>query len=919
MKKQPTTWGWGWLPLTLLTTIILHPLLGQPIRGHDFNLHFYRIPIINAMWEQGIWFSRWSPDLTLGYGSPLFNFYPPLSAYLLTINYWLTGQHAPLAYNLSYALALITGAIGMFLLGRWLYGPAGGLLASAAYSFSPLLLYQTYARGSLSNSWVLALLPWAAWALLILVRQPRIGRALLAIILLASLPLFHIAAGLIQLPALLLLALAGLTTWKKIHAPPRFGATLLMLGGVLLAGLALSAFFWLPALSEISYTYYAQAANEVPFADHFAAVWHWPPRHLAGAINPYWPLSPGIGQMLLAFGAGLVAWGSWLSYSRQSRKENHPSEQTLLATRVAALSLLLGGAGLFLATTPSYWLWENIPLLTNWQFPWRFLDLPTFFFALTSGYAAYRLSQMNHWPPTLKQLPLLLLGGAITLFFVNAIPYLYPPVVTDLPQRLTPAEATDAQQRYSIYGLIGWSEYTASTVTAWPAEPLFVGADNQAPLAAKTIAPDLPAQIITSDPWQATWQFDAPSGTEVTLAHHYFPGWQLTVNGHAAPLGPDELGRMQFTVPAGEHLVKLAWGQTPVRRWANGVTSTAVLLLLALTLYQLTPPYRRRAQPTPTTPTQPSPPPPFGWRWFTLLPLLLLLGKVGWLDHYPSPWLMHPGPDGTVAGLTTPASGNFDDKIQLLGYELLEPDQLTLYWQAQRDLDKAYHVHIYLRNALGVPLHTIQNSTPGLSATNSWQAGHVIRDVYHLPLDDELAPLVYRVAVSVQETEGEPLPLLDGPDGATRVRLGSTQLAEVDIAIPNSAKPIEAEFGKAIALTHAAWPPVVASGQAFDLTLYWESLTAVSENYTVFVHLYDQQGTLQAGNDGPPRQGLYPTSYWIPGETIASRRQWTVDLPPGKYPLHIGLYQRESGQRLPLTTADAPHADSVKIGYLTIE
>ena len=71
----------------LLVALACQPLLGLPPRGHDALLHYYRIPAVSRLWHDGILFSRWLPDLIYGYGSPLFNFYPPLSAYLLTALY----------------------------------------------------------------------------------------------------------------------------------------------------------------------------------------------------------------------------------------------------------------------------------------------------------------------------------------------------------------------------------------------------------------------------------------------------------------------------------------------------------------------------------------------------------------------------------------------------------------------------------------------------------------------------------------------------------------------------------------------------------------------------------------------------------------------------------------------------------------
>jgi hypothetical protein len=105
----------------------------------------------------------------------------------------------------------------------------------------------------------------------------------------------------------------------------------------------------------------------------------------------------------------------------------------------------------------------------------------------------------------------------------------------------------------------------------------------------------------------------------------------------------------------------------------------------------------------------------------------------------------------------------------------------------------------------------------------------------------------------------------------------------------------------------------VAKGTTLDYTLFFRSLKAVSVDYQVFVHLLDAQGKVVAGNDGPPRQGLYPTSFWSPGEIIADERHWVLDVPPGEYQLEVGFYQLGTGERLPLTGQNAQGKNQVLI------
>ena len=74
-----------YLPVVLVLFVGLYaaqPLLDRRIaEGADTLLHLFRLTQVDALLDQGILFSRWSPDLAYGYGYPLFNYYAPLSYY----------------------------------------------------------------------------------------------------------------------------------------------------------------------------------------------------------------------------------------------------------------------------------------------------------------------------------------------------------------------------------------------------------------------------------------------------------------------------------------------------------------------------------------------------------------------------------------------------------------------------------------------------------------------------------------------------------------------------------------------------------------------------------------------------------------------------------------------------------------------
>ena len=109
------------------------------------------------------------------------------------------------------------------------------------------------------------------------------------------------------------------------------------------------------------------------------------------------------------------------------------------------------------------------------------------------------------------------------------------------------------------------------------------------------------------------------------------------------------------------------------------------------------------------------------------------------------------------------------------------------------------------------------------------------------------------------------------------------------------------------------WP-----GRPVYLQLYWEVLAEADHDYTIYVHLRDADGNVQATWDGPISHSddgrYYSTLVWEPGEFIRDERRLRLsedDVPPvGEgYTLVIGFYDLNSGERLPVTIDGEPAGD----------
>ncbi len=145
---------------------------------------------------------------------------------------------------------------------------------------------------------------------------------------------------------------------------------------------------------------------------------------------------------------------------------------------------------------------------------------------------------------------------------------------------------------------------------------------------------------------------------------------------------------------------------------------------------------------------------------------------------------------------------------------------------------------------------------------------------------------------------------------------GSAQVSRFVQAMPDQVLSTTAQFENGIQLNGARLSTLALKpGDPICVELQWSAAVPLPLNYTVFVHVLDQNGQLVAQNDLPPGGGYAPTSGWPSGQPIADRHGVVLPqvLSPGQYRIVIGLYGPD-GVRL--KTRD--EADAIPLGEITI-
>jgi len=112
-------------------------------------------------------------------------------------------------------------------------------------------------------------------------------------------------------------------------------------------------------------------------------------------------------------------------------------------------------------------------------------------------------------------------------------------------------------------------------------------------------------------------------------------------------------------------------------------------------------------------------------------------------------------------------------------------------------------------------------------------------------------------------------------------------------------------------------------GSQLTLILYWQSLVAMDRDWSVFVHVIDENQIVVAQRDTFPGLGLMPTRKWEVGRTLADT--YVTTIPPTTYApseaaIEIGLYDYATGDRLLVATEGGPDAgrDALTLSPLAI-
>lgn len=890
--------------LAVFAALAAEPLAREQMTcSDDGPFHLYRAVQLGALLEAGHWFPRWAPHMAQGYGFPFFNFYAPLSSYVVVLLHQF-GLEYPAALKVAFALTLWLAGCAAFLLARASWGERAGLVAGVAYLFAPYLAYDVLFRANFAETLAFVWPPLILWALQKLTGEggriklrPPSSLWLLSFCY-AALILTHNIFTMIASP--LFAGYLALRAWRE-----RSWAVLIRGALALALGIALTAYFWLPALGERGLVHsdrllvapiFSWNTNFITVGELLAVERRAFPSHAADPllINP----SPArtIGPITVLLGLPAL-----LGLARRMGK--HRWRLEVGDWEVGLFALALTGY-CFLTLAVSEPIWRLIGPLELVQFPWRMLGPAALCAALLAGASVHTVERAL--PPYLSRLAAPM---AITLIILSTLSYWLPRYCAS-PATATLSDIVSYERATHTIGATAKGEYVPRTVEVMPDDPTLADAilRGEEPVRLHLVEGEAEWQPLaaTTDPLDAAFTVTARTPASFIYRQFMYPGWQVTANDQPLTLrATSRTGLIAFDLPPGQHRLHITFGSTPLRTTASLISLVTLFVLLGLGMrgWGLASSSAPPVTPSPAHPvthSHPHPLTPSPLLDLGLLALILLALKLAVIDRVPN-LLRQSAFDGeNVAGVQHPLRLDFVGGLGLYGYDLstrtLPADdgvETLVYVSMRTPALRHFWPLFYVKDAAGLDWTGADSYLPPRwhrepPPTSEWASENYAQWARRVVLLPGTPPGEYELWGEVIDRETVAIQsVLDAQGNAIQPRYSLGMLTVTRPRRPFQLQPevaVERRFGPITFLGYSFDRAEVMVGDALSLTWYWRSESVTTRDLAATLQLRDAAGAVVLSAELEPANG-YPVNRWQPGDQWRGQQRVVLPaaLPGGEY------------------------------------
>lgn len=506
--------------------------------AHDLTHHIIRQISMDRLLSEGQLPPRWSGELNNGYGYPLFLFNYPLPALFGEVFVKLGFGYVEAVKAVLFSSMLLS-VLGMYLfLREFLGSKLAAFLGAVFYLYAPIRFLNIYVSSSVGSSLALGIMPFVFWSLNLICKGKKWG-SVTGGVSLALLILAHNVTALMFAPVILVFGwiIGGRRVIWKI-------------GGMLILGLGLSAWFWIPALFEKQFTKFDQIYANF-YHDQFPS--------LMQLIRSPWgyglshPENPEIGDMSYQIGVihilimFLFVLFMWVKRGVREVRV------------IGGFGLITFVLSVFLMLKISISVWDNLPFLNLVQFPWRFLSVAVF---AASVVAALLIKHLPFKKLLVISFLLLVIYSNRNHWHIN--------------------EKFDPEENYYL-------NLKTTSTTYGEHLPKWGRIMDKKPISKIEFIDDRGEIKITNDKSaQILAEVETTVSAKLKLNQIYFPGWEIQVDGKPISFNyldnEENYGLPVFNIEAGKHQVLAQFKNTPIRNIADFLSLISLVLLVILSI-----------------------------------------------------------------------------------------------------------------------------------------------------------------------------------------------------------------------------------------------------------------------------------------------------------------------------------------------
>lgn len=521
--------------------------------GASDDLHIAWLYEMNKIISIGQIPPRFVADLSFGFGYPLFNFVFPLPYYIGSLVH-LFGFSFVDCIKIVFGFSLMGSGVAMYFLLKEMLPGLLSLAGALIYIYTPYRSTDVYSRGAIGESLAFVFLPVLVMGAVKLFKSSEESKKInwknisLISLSLAALILSHDIVAYMFFPFFLIFIvfLVFLSKNKKIL----FVNSLL---GIL-GGLFISAYFWIPAIIESKLMTYGTVFN---FVDHFPTIRQLLTSYFgygASVAGPYDLMSffmGGLNWFLLIVG-GILAIVFWRKILK--------IEKGILIW--ASITFVIS---FFMMNFRSSFLWEHLPFLPYFQFPWRFLTMTT----LTTVVFIIPFKYLNF-----KHFSYVIPGLFIILSIILNFNYFKP---------------HDYLKRVDSYYLNKYIPVPVASDEYLMTQEEYLRLPKDSEKRPDKIYPlifsdkSLSYEVLQTNGIYSKINIDLDKETEISYAKYNFPGWTAKIDGKKVKTTIGKpFGQVLVVVPAGKHILEFNFGETWGRMIIDIISLVSLVGLLVL-------------------------------------------------------------------------------------------------------------------------------------------------------------------------------------------------------------------------------------------------------------------------------------------------------------------------------------------------